>query len=165
EGPTPTGHRDVKARQVSARRAAESRGGHRQRRLPTPRRTSRGAPRPHRRPLTNTRSCHRTGVPVLCRGMPSAPATQRSFDDLGTPLCDVTFVVLDLETTGGSPHTCGITEVGALKFRGGECLGTFQTLVTPGVPLPPEITYLTGITEAMVLPAPPIEQVLPQFLE
>src|SRR3954466_5046313 len=90
---------------------------------------------------------------------------QRSFDDMGTPLCDVTFVVLDLETTGGSANTCAITEVGAIKFRGGECLGTFQTLVNPGVAIPPEITYLTGITEAMVLPAPPIERVLPAFLE
>jgi len=57
---------------------------------------------------------------------------QRSFDDLGTPLHDVTFVVLDFETTGGSAATCSITEVGAVKLRGGECLGTFQTLVNPG---------------------------------
>jgi len=90
---------------------------------------------------------------------------QRSFDDLGTPLHDVTFCVVDLETTGGSPATCGITEVGAVKLRGGECLGTFQTLVNPGLAIPPEITVLTGITQAMVIPAPPIEQVLPTFLE
>ncbi len=90
---------------------------------------------------------------------------QRSFDDLGTPLHAVTFCVVDLETTGGSPETCRITEVGALRLRGGECLGTFQTLVNPGVPIPPSITYLTGITETMVLPAPLIEEVLPAFLE
>ena len=90
---------------------------------------------------------------------------QRSFDDLGTPLCDVTFVVVDLETTGGSAAACAITEVGAVKLKGGECLGTFQTLVNPGMEIPPEITYLTGITQAMVLPAPRIEQVLPSFLE
>jgi DNA polymerase III subunit epsilon len=88
-------------------------------------------------------------------------------DDPGTPLDEVTFVVLDLETTGGSAQSSAITEVGALKFRGGECLGTFQTLVNPGdgVRLPPEIVYLTGITEAMVAPAPPIESVLPAFAE
>lgn len=85
---------------------------------------------------------------------------QRSFDDLGQPLSDVTFVVLDLETTGGSPTTCEITEVGAVKFRGGELLGTFQTLVNPGVAIPAEITYLTGITEVMVWPAPTIDAVL-----
>ncbi|MEY2568867.1 MAG: polymerase subunit epsilon, partial [Actinomycetota bacterium] len=78
---------------------------------------------------------------------------QRSFDDMGTPLCDVTFVVIDLETTGGSAATCAITEVGAVKLRAGECLGTFQTLVNPGLAIPPEITYLTGITQAMVIPA------------
>lgn len=93
------------------------------------------------------------------------PARQVSFDELGSPLAQVTFVVLDLETTGGSANGCEITEVGAVKLRGGECLGRFETLVNPGVPIPPMITVLTGITEAMVLPAPPIEQVLPQFLE
>jgi DNA polymerase-3 subunit epsilon len=90
---------------------------------------------------------------------------QRSFDDMGTPLCDVTFVVIDLETTGGSANTCAITEVGAVKLRGGECLGTFQTLVNPGMAIPPEITYLTGITQAMVIPAPRIAEVMPSLLE
>ena len=86
-------------------------------------------------------------------------------DDPATPLAEVTFVVLDLETTGGSPASCAITEVGALKYRGGECLGTFSTLVNPGVAIPPDIVYLTGITEAMVAPAPTIESVLPAFVE
>ena len=90
---------------------------------------------------------------------------QRSFDDLGTPLHQVTFCVLDLETTGASPPGAAITEVGAVKLRGGECLGTFQTLVNPGVGIPQEITVLTGITQAMVGPAPRIESVLPSFLE
>lgn len=90
-------------------------------------------------------------------------AVARSFDDLGTPLCDVTFVVLDLETTGGSPASCEITEIGAVKMRGGETLGTFQTLVNPGLAIPPSITFLTGITEAMVMPAPRVEAVLTAF--
>ncbi|HEX4979297.1 MAG TPA: DEDD exonuclease domain-containing protein [Acidimicrobiales bacterium] len=90
---------------------------------------------------------------------------QRSFDDLGTPLADVTFVVIDLETTGGSPQRCGVTEVGAVKYRGGQCLGTFQTLVDPGVSIPPEIVYLTGITDVMVTAAPPMAAVLPHLLE
>jgi DNA polymerase-3 subunit epsilon len=90
---------------------------------------------------------------------------QRSFDELGVPLRDVTFCVLDLETTGGSPADCSITEVGAVKVRGGECLGTFQTLVNPGRAIPPTITVLTGITEAMVVRAPRIEAVLPSLLE
>ena len=86
-------------------------------------------------------------------------------DDLPRPLSDVTFVVIDLETTGGSPHSCAITEVGAVKFRHGEIVGTFETLVDPGIAIPYEITYLTGITEAMVAPAPRIESVLPALLE
>ena len=77
---------------------------------------------------------------------------QPSFEALGTPLADVTFVVVDLETTGASPATAGITEIGAVKVRGGECLGTFETLVNPGLPIPPMITVLTGITEAMLIP-------------
>lgn len=90
---------------------------------------------------------------------------QRSFDDLGTPLADVTFCVIDLETTGGSAADCAITEIGAVKLRGGECLGTFQTLVNPGQAIPPTITVLTGITQAMVLPAPRVETALPALLE
>ncbi len=90
---------------------------------------------------------------------------QRSFDDLGTPLRDVTFCIVDLETTGGSADGDLITEIGAVKVRGGECLGTFQTLVNPGTAIPPQITMLTGITQAMVLPAPRVEEVLPAFVE
>jgi DNA polymerase III subunit epsilon len=88
-----------------------------------------------------------------------------SFDDPATPLHDVTFCVIDLETTGGSPASCAITEIGAARFRGGERQGTFQTLVNPGVPVSPEVTVLTGITEAMLQPAPPVEAVLPSLLE
>jgi DNA polymerase-3 subunit epsilon len=82
-----------------------------------------------------------------------------------TELRDTTFVVLDIETTGGAPDGGGITEVGAVKVRGGEELGVFATLVNPGVPIPPFITVLTGITQAMLIPAPPIEEVLPGLLE
>lgn len=74
------------------------------------------------------------------------PPVQPSFDDLGVPLHEVTFVVVDLETTGGSPSGSAITEIGAVKVRGGQVLGEFQTLVNPGIPVPPMITVLTGIT-------------------
>ena len=94
-----------------------------------------------------------------------AALLQPSFDDLSTPLFEVTFCVLDLETTGGSPADCAITEIGAVKHRGGELIGSFQTLVDPGLPIPPSITFLTGITEAMVVQAPAIEAVYPSFLE
>ena len=90
---------------------------------------------------------------------------QGTFDDLGTPLSSVTFVVVDLETTGGSPVECGITEIGAVKVRGGEVVGEFQTLVNPGAAIPAFISVLTGITDSMVAGAPRIEAALPAFLE
>ena len=90
---------------------------------------------------------------------------QPSFDDLGTPLRDVTFCVVDLETTGGAPGSSGITEIGAVKVRGGELLGEFQSLVNPAEPIPPFIAVLTGITDVMVASSPRIGSVLPAFLE
>jgi DNA polymerase-3 subunit epsilon len=107
----------------------------------------------------------RTDVRYRTDRVLTSPSLPDRFDDLATPLCDVTFVVLDLETTGTSPDLDEITEVGAVKYRGGECLGVFDTLVNPGMPIPPFITVLTGITEAMVLPAPRIDEVLPALLE
>ncbi len=90
---------------------------------------------------------------------------QAAFDELGEPLREVTFVVVDLETTGGAPEDCAITEVGAVKVRGGELLGEFQTLVNPHCGIPPFVAVLTGITDAMVAGAPPIDAALPAFLE
>ncbi|MCI2239662.1 DEDD exonuclease domain-containing protein [Paenibacillus sp. TRM 82003] len=106
--------------------------------------------------------------------MPAAPPpppgalpvpVQASFEDLGRPLETTTFVVVDLETTGGSPADGGITEVGAVKVRGGEVLGEFQTLVRTEVPVPAVVQVLTGITSSMVAGAPPVAAVLPAFLE
>jgi DNA polymerase III subunit epsilon len=94
-----------------------------------------------------------------------ATAVQATLDDLGTPLVDVTFVVVDLETTGGSPADAAITEIGAVKVRAGEVLGEFQTLVNPGTPIPPFIAVLTGITDTMVAQSPTMATVLPAFLE
>jgi DNA polymerase III subunit epsilon len=90
---------------------------------------------------------------------------QRSFEDLGTPLSEITFCVVDLETTGGSPTDSAITEVGAVKVRYGEVQGTFQTLVNPGCPVPAFIRLLTGLSDDMLAEAPAIEGVLPAWLE
>jgi DNA polymerase-3 subunit epsilon len=94
---------------------------------------------------------------------PTAPGPAVA-DDLGTSLVDVTFAVVDLETTGTVPGRSRIIEVGAAKYRGGQCLGTLQALVNPGCAVPPFVAVLTGITEALVAPAPPIEDVLPGLL-
>lgn len=90
---------------------------------------------------------------------------QLTFDELDTPLHDTTFVVVDLETTGGSAASDAITEIGAVKIRGGEVIGELATLVDPGRSIPQMIVEITGITSAMVIGAPPIERVLPAFLE
>ena len=69
-----------------------------------------------------------------------SPAQRSSpFDELGTPLREVTFVVLDLETTGGAHADDAITEIGAVKVRGGERIGELATLVDPGTGVPPSI--------------------------
>jgi DNA polymerase-3 subunit epsilon len=80
-------------------------------------------------------------------------------------LADVTFCVLDLETTGCDAGVDAITEIGAVKVRGGECLGTFHTLVNARQAVPTVIAMLTGISDAMLADAPVIDQVLPSFLE
>ena len=90
---------------------------------------------------------------------------QETFEDLGVALADVTFVVVDLETTGGSVSGNQITEIGAVKVRGGQPLGEFQTLVRPSTPIPAFITVLTGISNQMVATAPSIHAALPSFLE
>jgi DNA polymerase III subunit epsilon len=115
--------------------------------------------------------------------MGASGATQLSFTDLGppwdpaaspideVPLRETTFVVVDLETTGGRTKSTddtpadAITEIGAVKVRGGVVLGEFATLVDPERDIPPQIVRLTGITTAMVCDAPTIDAVLPMFLE
>jgi DNA polymerase-3 subunit epsilon len=112
-------------------------------------------------------------TPVGARG-----ATQLSFADVGSPfttdelsLRDTTFVVVDLETTGGRTKSAegtlpdAITEIGAVKVRGGVVLGEFATLIDPRRTIPPQIVQLTGITTAMLSDAPTIDAVLPMFLE
>ncbi|HVE91959.1 MAG TPA: DEDD exonuclease domain-containing protein [Actinomycetota bacterium] len=96
---------------------------------------------------------------------PLAAPRQKSFDDLQAPLHEVTFCAVDLETTGGSPKTCEIVEIGAAKSRGGHPLGSFSTFVRPAGDLPPQIQLLTGIVPSMLAGAEPLPAVLPTFLE
>ncbi|MCX2963845.1 DEDD exonuclease domain-containing protein [Gordonia aquimaris] len=119
-------------------------------------------------------SLHRTNV--RCVGIKAVGDGQLTFsdldgdaglddDDFDRSLFDTTMVVVDLETTGGSAANDEITEIGAVKIRGGEVIGEFATLVDPGCPIPPKIVTLTGITEAMVADAPMIGEVLSSFVE
>jgi DNA polymerase-3 subunit epsilon len=94
------------------------------------------------------------------------PSLLTALDDpLMVNLRDVTFVVLDLETTGGAPDGGGIVEIGAVKVRGGERLGELATLVDPSAPLPAFVSALTGLTSRRLDGAPPIDAVLPTLLE
>ena len=75
------------------------------------------------------------------------------------------FVVFDIETTGFSPVNNKIIEIGAVKIQQGEITDRFSVFVNPGVPIPFEIEKLTSINDSMVMDAPPIEVILPQFLD
>ena len=78
---------------------------------------------------------------------------------------DEKYVVFDIETTGFSPVTNRIIEIGAVKVENGEITERFSTFVNPQVPIPFHIEKLTSINDSMVMDADPIEVVLPQFLE
>ena len=86
-------------------------------------------------------------------------------------LSRVEFAVVDLETTGWSPGTAAITEIGAVRVRGGlrqgEFVrqGEFASLVNPGMPVPPGIADLTGITDWMLTAAPRLGAVLPGLFD
>ena len=94
---------------------------------------------------------------------PQIEDLQRSLDDLGQPIFDTTFCVIDVETTGGSPSSGAITEVGAVKVRGGACVGEYSTLVNPGMTIPAEITHLTGIHAELVADAPPFRMIVDEL--
>ena len=71
----------------------------------------------------------------------------------------------DIETTGFSPLTCKIIEIGAVLVENGKITDRFSTFINPEVPIPFRIEQLTSINDSMVLDAPVIEEVLPKFLE
>ena len=83
----------------------------------------------------------------------------------GEQSLDDTYIVFDIETTGFSSIRDRIIEIGAVKVVNGEIVDRFSTFVNPERPIPFEITGLTGITDEMVMGAPAIGTVLPQFLE
>src|SRR5580692_12254947 len=80
-------------------------------------------------------------------------------------LAELQFAVIDLETTGWSPGVAAITEIAAVRVRGGRRQGEFASLVNPGVPVPPGIEDLTGITDWMLAAAPRLGAVLPGLLD
>lgn len=85
---------------------------------------------------------------------------------MSTALSETTFVIVDLETTGPSPKSgSAITEIGAVKVKGGVIQDHFESFVNPLLAIPQYITDLTGITDLMLANAPIIDDVLPNFIE
>ncbi|MCH5332313.1 MAG: PolC-type DNA polymerase III [Agathobacter sp.] len=78
---------------------------------------------------------------------------------------DADYVVFDLETTGFSPESNRIIEIGAVKVQNGKITDRFSSFVNPKVPIPFRIEELTGIHDDMVIDAPEIEEILPKFME
>jgi DNA polymerase-3 subunit epsilon len=113
------------------------------------------------RHLPSARTIHPTrtidGVVVAC--------AQASVSFSEEPLHRVTFVVVDVETTGWEPGPDALTEVAAVRFTGGELCGSFHSLIDPGVPIPSMVSRLTGIHDETVRGAPDIATVLPQLVE
>lgn len=81
----------------------------------------------------------------------------------GQSLMDA-YVVFDIETTGFSQNNDKIIEIGAVKVLGGEITDRYSSFINPQVPIPFEIEQLTGINDDMVIEAPTVETVLPEFL-
>lgn len=75
------------------------------------------------------------------------------------------YIILDIETTGLSPINNDILEIAAIKIRNGKIIDKFDTLINPGVTIPPFISNLTGINNQMVCSAPYIDNVLPNLLK
>jgi DNA polymerase III subunit epsilon len=80
------------------------------------------------------------------------------------PLASLDFTVVDVETTGWAPDEAGITEIGAVRVHDGRVVAEYSSLVNPGTPVPPAITELTGISDQMLVSAPPVAAVLPGLL-
>ncbi|TVQ38648.1 MAG: 3'-5' exonuclease [Spirochaetaceae bacterium] len=85
--------------------------------------------------------------------------------DFSRSVNEVTFTAFDFETTGLYPATDRIVEFGAVRFREGRVLDSFDALVNPGIPIPENAVLVSGITNEMVHGKPPVEQVIPQFMQ
>jgi DNA polymerase III subunit epsilon len=124
-------------------------------------------------PVDATRAANGGGRGLLGRLVPTAPRlpglelTELKLPEIELPeieLTEIEFAVVDLETTGWTPEAAAITEIGAVRVRGGRRQGEFASLVNPGTAVPPSIEDLTGITDWMLASAPRVASVLPGLL-
>src|SRR5689334_19168390 len=77
-------------------------------------------------------------------------------------LANLPFVVVDLETTGGSAVFDRVLEVAAIRIENGVVQDRFECLVEPGMPIPPFVTRITGINQSLVRGKPTFDRVLPE---
>jgi DNA polymerase-3 subunit epsilon len=104
------------------------------------------------------------GLTLVCVSRPGV--IKRALNGYGgLPIGELEFAVVDLETTGWSPEAAAIAEIGAVRVRGGLRQGEFASLVNPGMPVPPSIEKLTGISDGMLAAAPSLAAVLPGLLD
>jgi len=85
--------------------------------------------------------------------------------DTGQSVAEVTFTAFDFETTGLYPATDKIIEFGAVRFKAGEIIGTFDALANPGVAIPEQAGAVSGISDDMVASQPAVAEVVPKFVE
>lgn len=83
----------------------------------------------------------------------------------GQKIDDAVFTFIDVETTGLSPRSARVCEVAAVSFRGSQRVGTLAELINPGAPIPPEVSRIHGITDAMVRNSPSFGGVAPRLLD
>jgi DNA polymerase-3 subunit epsilon len=113
------------------------------------------------RPMVFARAAGEHGYSEASRARPELTLVTPAAPELA----DLEFAVIDLETTGWSPGVAAITEIAAVRVRGGRREGEFASLVNPGVPVPPGIEDLTRISDWMLAAAPRLPAVLPGLLD
>ena len=123
--------------------------------------TGRPAPALARRLVATALGFAEAGLPepLDLRALPRLAAGRIA----AAPLDAAEWIVVDLETTGLSADACTILEIGAVRIAGLRIVGRFQTLIDPGVPIPPRITALTGIDRTLVDGAPPLARAIRAF--
>ncbi|MBF0442612.1 MAG: hypothetical protein HQK54_11955 [Oligoflexales bacterium] len=99
------------------------------------------------------------------RAKPLHISTRGKTDHLFRKIDNASYIIFDIETTGGNPERNGITEIFAVRYSKGREEDSFYSMVNPKVSIPPIVRKMTGITNKMVKDAPLISEVMPNFVE